>query len=200
MSMGVCIDSELKETSKLLLWFARDWRTRMRRAIARVAETGKLVVLAAGNDGNKLNFCDGSVVRGIWTRNDDERFLADRSDQNPEVRGSEYYEEIFDRSVLTVGSNDSRRMLSVFSRHGDVVDILAPGDKLRIEEQPECPPERDCTSGTSYSAPIVSGAAALIWRKHPGLTVSGGVGRYPAARHSERSGCLNALRVLRQVG
>ena len=73
-------------------------------------------------------------------------------------------------TVLAVGATDDVDRLTWFSQHGDWVDLVAPGWNITST----VPGDRYATgSGTSFSAPLVSAAAALLVGKHP---------RWPADR------------------
>ncbi|TDD60395.1 hypothetical protein E1263_11235 [Kribbella antibiotica] len=76
--------------------------------------------------------------------------------------------------VITVGATDPGGNLVGFSSYGDWVDVAAPGTDIlstgvRSMTPPQNVPYWYCT-GTSCSAPIVSGIAALIKNKWPTLT------------------------------
>jgi serine protease len=70
-------------------------------------------------------------------------------------------------NVLSVGSTTINDERTYFSNFGRTVDIMAPGD-LIVTTQYKDTYVGD--SGTSLSAPIVSGAAALVWTKFPDYT------------------------------
>lgn len=91
--------------------------------------------------------------------------------------------------VLTVGSTDASDKRANFSNYGDRVDIVAPGiDVLSLRARRTdtmlniSPSYRPATnfvgqdaryywsSGTSFSAPLVTAAASLLLSKHPNLT------------------------------
>ncbi|GAA3550695.1 S8 family serine peptidase [Kribbella ginsengisoli] len=76
--------------------------------------------------------------------------------------------------VIAVAATDERGKLSDFSSFGDWVDVAAPGvhllsTGLRAKTDPDYVPYWYCT-GTSCSAPIVTGIAALVRNKYPAFT------------------------------
>ncbi|WP_020392626.1 S8 family serine peptidase [Kribbella catacumbae] len=78
------------------------------------------------------------------------------------------------RGVIAVGATDAAGALTSFSSYGNHIDIAAPGvDILSTGPRSLTPagflPYWYCT-GTSCSAPIVAGVAALIKNKWPTLT------------------------------
>jgi subtilisin family serine protease len=72
---------------------------------------------------------------------------------------------------ITVGANANERskeMAGRFSNYGKTsVDLFAPGVDV-ISLAPES--KYDIASGTSFSCPVVSGVAALVWSYYPELT------------------------------
>jgi subtilisin family serine protease len=89
---------------------------------------------------------------------------------NEGLEGSPQNFPAFYPHVLTVGAtNDSGRVAS-FSTISPTVDLVAPGARIPVAE----PTREDETgyslvSGTSFSAPLVSGAAAWVWTRRPDL-------------------------------
>ncbi|MCL9805030.1 S8 family peptidase [Flavobacterium amniphilum] len=72
-------------------------------------------------------------------------------------------------SVGSINKNYGEKMVSSFSNYGKVnVDLFAPGEDI-YTAIPENKYSFD--SGTSLAAPMVSGAAALIWLYYPKLSV-----------------------------
>jgi hypothetical protein len=70
--------------------------------------------------------------------------------------------------AVAVGATDWRDRLVWWSQHGDWVDVVAPGVKIAST----VPGDHYATgSGTSFSAPLVSGSAALLLAKHPAWSV-----------------------------
>jgi subtilisin family serine protease len=85
--------------------------------------------------------------------------------------------------TFTVGGTNADGYMTFFSTYGPFLDIVAPGrDILSLRAAgtdmyaPDEPGVRIIADkyyladGTSMSAPIVSGAAAMLWSFHPGLT------------------------------
>jgi hypothetical protein len=73
--------------------------------------------------------------------------------------------------VLTVGATDEADRVTVFSSHSPAMDLAAPGQDITAA----IPTIFDASGyasvdGTSFSAPLVSGAAAAIWTLRPSLT------------------------------
>ena len=67
-------------------------------------------------------------------------------------------------SVVAVGATDDRDQLAWFSERGDWVDVVAPGWNIAST----LPGNRyGIGSGTSFSAPLVTGAVALLIDAHP---------------------------------
>jgi subtilisin family serine protease len=85
-------------------------------------------------------------------------------------------------SALAVAATDSTGALTQFSSYGDWVDVAAPGWNV-LSTALRFPGASDYVteSGTSFSAPYVSGIAALVRAQHPTWTVA------HVRRHSDRS-------------
>ncbi|MGS2778921.1 S8 family serine peptidase [Robertmurraya sp. GLU-23] len=69
--------------------------------------------------------------------------------------------------VISVGSVNVQGNKSSFSNYGSALDIVAPGEGIlttTINQTYKSP------SGTSFSAPIVSGAASLLLNEKPGIS------------------------------
>jgi len=69
--------------------------------------------------------------------------------------------------ALVVGSTDSNDNLSSFSTTGSMIDLVPPGEYIYTTTSGG---GYGAWSGTSFSAPIVAGVAALVLSVQPGLT------------------------------
>jgi subtilisin family serine protease len=75
--------------------------------------------------------------------------------------------------VLTVGATDATDAVTVFSSATPALDLAAPGYEIPVAAPRRFYPEGYLTlSGTSFSAPMVAGAAAAIWTKRPKLDLT----------------------------
>lgn len=88
--------------------------------------------------------------------------------QNYSTNAQYYPAAINSSNVISVGATDLNDNFASFSNYGDWVDLAAPG--VDIYSTKYLSVTKD--SGTSYSAPFVTGAAALIWSINPNLSVS----------------------------
>jgi len=110
-------------------------------AIAEALARGVVIVVAAGNRGEPL--VDASIVDGCVS------YPAALPD------------------VITVAAVDGSFVRAPFSDYGPQVDLSAPGlDLLSAAGDAQFA----AWSGTSFAAPLVSGAVALILQKYPCLT------------------------------
>jgi hypothetical protein len=72
--------------------------------------------------------------------------------------------------VLTVAATDQRNQPSSFSSSSLAVDLSAPGEGIPVAlPLAIAPTGYDVWDGTSFSAPMVSGAAAWVWTTRPKL-------------------------------
>src|SRR5256714_11891570 len=89
--------------------------------------------------------------------------------------------------VLTVAATDERDAVTSFSSAFRAVDLAAPGDDVAAAVALPFVPAGfqpyAYVAGTSFSAPIVTGAAAWVWTQRPELTASQVV---EVLRHSAR--------------
>ena len=75
--------------------------------------------------------------------------------------------------VIAVGATDRSGAGASFSNHGSGLDLVAPGDNI-VTPAPHalCGSGYQLVTGTSFAAPAVAGAAAILLAKHPDLDVS----------------------------
>ena len=76
-------------------------------------------------------------------------------------RNAEGYDE-----ALFVSATDSEGEVTSFSDHGEFVDLAAPGEGMVTTAMSG---GYEVVSGTSFAAPMVSGAVALLWSVNPEL-------------------------------
>src|SRR5438105_5465809 len=68
--------------------------------------------------------------------------------------------------ALTVGASTETDARAKFSNYGDCVDLFAPGTNI-VSDWYSSPTATSIASGTSESAPLVAGVAALVLEKFP---------------------------------
>jgi hypothetical protein len=73
--------------------------------------------------------------------------------------------------VLTVGATDEADRVTSFSSASQAMDLAAPGQDIPVAVPTGFDPSGySVFDGTSFSAPLVSGAAAAVWTERPSLT------------------------------
>lgn len=75
--------------------------------------------------------------------------------------------------VLTVGASNQSDHVAFFSNRSGALDLVAPGVKMPVAvplfASPAPSPGYDSFDGTSFSSPLVAGAAAWVWTVRPDL-------------------------------
>lgn len=100
---------------------------------------------------------------------------------------------IDETGVIVVGSSSANGERSSFSNYGDSVDVYCPGDTIKL-----------CSltggyktdSGTSFSAPHISAAAALLKSIHPELTPDAIESRIAGASQGDNDVIIPDLQLL----
>jgi hypothetical protein len=73
--------------------------------------------------------------------------------------------------VLTIGATDEADRVTSFSSASQAMDLAAPGQDMEVAVPTAFDPTGYAVfDGTSFSAPLVSGAAAAVWTERPTLT------------------------------
>jgi thermitase len=74
-----------------------------------------------------------------------------------------------DDDIIVVGATTSSDVKASFSAYGKFVDLTAPGQSIYTTDS-DSDNDYASVSGTSFSAPLTAGLAALIWSYDPTLT------------------------------
>lgn len=137
-----------------------------------------VIVQSAGNDNDAYFVEDGSKYGCHVIERDEEGNFLEPIDENVLIGdvSAKYnsfftYSDKLENRVIVVGSygcRNNKLYTSKFSNVGERVDVLAPGED--IESIIPYNKYDDGLSGTSYSAPYVSGTAALIYSVNPELS------------------------------
>jgi len=109
------------------------------------------------------------IIRFAYSKNI--VMIASAGNDNSDVL---HYPSAFDE-VISVGASDMADNKASFSAYGETVDLFAPGYQILSTSRTgkgssEFNNDYAYINGTSFSAPIVSGAAALLLSKNKNLT------------------------------
>jgi hypothetical protein len=121
----------------------------LRQALDAVVDAGKVIVIAAGNNAGPAVAGGNPSALALFAT-------------DPDARGQ----------VIIAGASTRAGTLAGFTDRagsGRAFYLVAPGDQLTTLDSKGAPLT---ASGTSYSAPIISGAAALLEQEFPNLTAA----------------------------
>lgn len=121
-----------------------EYFTNMKTAVDALVSAGVTVVVAAGNDGDKDQIASPACFSNVIA-----------------VGATEFE---FDSTGKITGEH-----VATFSNSSPELDIVAPGTKL-VASTPDEEYFYTSVSGTSFAAPIVAGAVALLHQAKPSLT------------------------------
>lgn len=77
-------------------------------------------------------------------------------------------------NVITVGALDYNGNIAFFSNHGEEVDFVAPGYNIEVwGNKSISSAQPDYENGTSFAAPFVTAASAMVLSVHPHLSPDG---------------------------
>lgn len=128
-----------------------------------VDDVAEAIVYAVDNGCKIVNLSFGDVVYShllkeaiAYGANNGVLFVASAGNSGNQVL---HYPAAYDQTIA-VGATDSTGRLAAFSNHGSKIDLVSPGVNIlslsTFMDYGEF-------SGTSFSAPIVSGILALLW-------------------------------------
>ncbi|MDH6128581.1 type VII secretion-associated serine protease mycosin [Kitasatospora sp. GP82] len=113
------------------------------------------------------NFDRKADLQAVIKKAEEAKIVVVASSGN-DGREGDTYPAAFD-TVLSVGASDRNNERASFSQYGDFVKIAAPG----VEMLSTVPKTGQCVdNGTSFSAPYVSGVAALLKQEYPDWTAA----------------------------
>ena len=136
------------------------------------SEVVKGIVAAAENGPGVINLSLGSSERdGLIEQAIDKAFamgsLVVVASGNDGTRGNPAEYPADYPHVLTVGATGADNAVAAFSSRSPYVDLVAPGQDVTVATASDS--SWHAESGTSFSTPIVSGAAAWVWTARPQL-------------------------------
>ena len=130
--------------------------------ILAAARAGKSVInLSLGSDTRDLSI-ELAVSEAVATGS-----LVVAASGNDGDRGSPIGYPAALAHVTTVGATDRSGAVAAFSSRSSFVDVVAPGDDILVASA--LGKNWRLSSGTSFSSPLVAGAAAWVWTVRPEL-------------------------------
>ncbi len=120
----------------------------LENAIKEAADKGILIIAAAGNGGENNTAASDSAYN-------------ENTKNSIQSTGTVEYPAAFPE-VLAVGSVNAQGSVSEFSAQGDPMELVAPGEAIRVTGAFG---EDMVASGTSMAAPHVAAVATMLWAK-----------------------------------
>jgi subtilisin family serine protease len=136
------------------------------------SELVKGIVTAADNGPGVINLSVGGTERNFFVEQAIDQAFAKGSlvvvaSGNEGDRGNPAEYPADYPHVLTVGATDRSNAIATFSSRSPFVDLVAPGQDVTVATASDSSWQSE--SGTSFSTPIVAGAAAWVWTARPEL-------------------------------
>lgn len=166
VSIGGLLPADWPGTEANFLLLQQYFREIVTPAVDAARRGDALVTFAAGNEGEGI---DGNHLPGSTnyiantTVYDDDQLLPTGTNEsengwqtNALIVAATTAGEAFNESLTPADK------MAAFSRRGDVVNIAAPGENVGVGDNTS-------HNGTSFSAPIVAGAAGLVKTANPDL-------------------------------
>ena len=158
ISLGPVLAAGVPGTNANFLQLRRLWREGITPAVEAARRAGVMLTFSAGNDGQGVddNHHPGSPdhVPGV-TIYDDDQLLPSGTLLSENAWLSSALIVAASRAGQAFTSIPSADKMGAFSRRGEIVGITAPGQDVGVGDGAT-------TSGTSFSAPLVAGAAGLV--------------------------------------
>ncbi len=174
------------------------------------ADTVRAIDYAAANGARIVNMSfagtgESRAVGEAIARASQVLFVAAAGNDGVDVDRSPRYPCDYElANVVCVGASDSSDRLAGFSNFGAAsVDLVAPGKNIHSTYVNRHGSGYSIFEGTSSAAPVVAGAAALVWATQPGLSAGeirrrllAGADRVAGVAGRVASGRLNLARSL----
>jgi len=165
ISAGPVLNASMPNTNVNLLTLRQAWRENITPSVDAARREGAIVVFSAGNDGDgeDANHGPGDVTYdpAVTVYNDNQLLQAGAAVSENAWLTNGLIVAATRAGTIFDGATAPDDRMAEFSRRGAVVNLAAPGQAVGVGDGTE-------HQGTSYSAPIVAGAAGLAWSENAG--------------------------------